>query len=102
MGEILREAGLMSAAGEAGLRGGGFLGIEALVRLRPDALLLTDGGASAEDQGAALLLHPALERLYPEQRRLRLPGTRAICGGPGLIEAIDSLAAQVWGLVAVR
>ncbi len=101
VGEILREAGLASAAGEAGLRGGGFLGMEALVRLRPDALLLTDGGgALAEDQGSALLLHPALARLYPESRRLRLPGTRAICGGPGLIEAIDSLASQVASLQA--
>jgi iron complex transport system substrate-binding protein len=106
VGEILREAGLTSAAGEAGLRGGGFIGLEALVRLRPDALLLTDGGTlaeggiSAEDQGSALLLHPALARLYPEARRLRLPGTRAICGGPGLIAAIDSLAAQVARLAA--
>ncbi len=107
IGEILREAGLMSAAGEAGLRSGGFLGVEALVALRPDALLLTDGGTLAEgggwaeDQGSALLLHPALARLYPEPRRLRLPGTRAICGGPGLIAAIDALAGQVAGLSAL-
>ena len=98
VGEILREAGLFSAAGEAGLRNGGFLGLETVVGLRPDVLLLTDRDLGAEDQGSALLLHPALAALFPESRILRLPGTRAICGGPGLIAALDALAAGVAAL----
>lgn len=102
IGEILREAGLLSAAGEAGIRMGGFLGLEAVVSLRPDALLLTDGERLAEDQGAALLQHPAIARMFPESRLLRLPGSRAICGGPGLVRALDSLAAQIADLPRPR
>ena len=45
------------------------------------------------DQGSYNLSHPALNALYPPQRRIILPPRYTICGGPALVEAFDYLAA---------
>ena len=49
----------------------------------------------AEDQGRALLLHPALQTLYPPARRIVIPERLTVCGGPMLVEALDRLAAEI-------
>jgi len=74
---------------------GGFAPLEAILSIHPDALLISDPGEHAEDQGRALLLHPALERLYPPSRRIVLPERLTTCGGPMVVEALDHLAAEV-------
>ena len=68
--------------------------LEKIIAQRPDALLLTREPTDAEDQGTALLAHPALEKLYPPERRIYLPERLTVCGGPMLAEAIDRLAAE--------
>jgi iron complex transport system substrate-binding protein len=93
LGDLLREAGLTNVAGELGLGIGGFARLEAVVLLRPDLLLLTREPDRAEDQGQALLLHPALARLFPPERRLVLGESLTVCGGPALAEALRRLAA---------
>lgn len=95
MSELLAQAGLANAAAELGLRAGGFVTLEAIVRLKPDAILVTRDDARAEDQGRAMLLHPALDRLFPPGRRIVVPEKLTVCGGPMLAEAMRSLAAQV-------
>jgi iron complex transport system substrate-binding protein len=92
---LLDTAGLANAAGEAGLTAGGFLGLEAIVKLRPDALVIGAERGEAEDQGSSLLLHPAVQALFPPARRIVLPDALFICGGPTLAETIDRLAGQV-------
>lgn len=90
-GELLALAGVqVNAPGVAGRRGG-FASIEAIIAARPDAILITGAALRAEDQGSALLEHPALTRLFPPERRLMLDDHLTVCGGPGLIEAMDRL-----------
>jgi iron complex transport system substrate-binding protein len=91
---ILEAAGLTNAAGELGLGAGGQVSLETVVALRPDALLLGETG-EAEDQGRALLEHPALAAAVPPERRITVPGRLTLCGGPGLVEAIDRLATEL-------
>ncbi|MCU0819596.1 MAG: ABC transporter substrate-binding protein [Beijerinckiaceae bacterium] len=93
MADILREAGLINVAGEMGLSIGGFARLEAVVLLKPDLLLLTREPDRAEDQGQALLLHPALARLFPPEKRIVLRESLTVCGGPALAEALRKLAA---------
>jgi iron complex transport system substrate-binding protein len=81
MGELMREAGLRH--GDETVSGGRFVGLEALVRMRPDALLTATADYVAGDQGEALLSHPAVA------------GRLVICGGPPLAEAMDRLAAAL-------
>ncbi|MGL5361735.1 MAG: ABC transporter substrate-binding protein [Bosea sp. (in: a-proteobacteria)] len=100
MSDLLRSAGLINVAGEAGLRAGGFMTLEAIVKLRPDALLISREDSRAEDQGRALLLHPAIVALFPPERRIVMPESLTVCGGPMLAEAMNRLARQLKGLKA--
>jgi iron complex transport system substrate-binding protein len=94
-GELLAAAGLANAGGASGRRSGGFMSLEAIVSLRPDAVLLAREDGAAEDQGQAMLLHPAIQALFPPERRIVVPESLTICGGPMLADAMDRLAAQI-------
>lgn len=100
--DLLKTAGLVNVAGEAGIRSGGFLTVEEIVMLRPDAILISRDADRAEDQGQAMLVHPAIADRFPAERRLILPEALTVCGGPMLVEAIDTLAAQIAALTPRR
>ncbi len=93
--DLLSKAGLVNVADEAGLAAGGFLTLEAIVRLRPDALLITRQDDRAEDQGRAMLLHPAITGLFPPERQIMIPESLTVCGGPMLTEAMTRLTDQL-------
>ncbi|WP_127079106.1 ABC transporter substrate-binding protein [Rhodomicrobium lacus] len=99
---LLAAAGLVNAAGDMGLSHGGFASLEAIVMTRPDFILVTNVRDSPRDQGEALLVHPALQKLYPLARRIVIPEPLTTCGGPMLADALDSLAAQVSALEASK
>lgn len=90
-GELLRAVGLVHAAAGSARAGGGLLGLERALALRPDWLLIGRDDPQAEDQGVALLAHPAVRRLIPPNRVLVLPGVLSVCGGPATIEALTHL-----------
>jgi iron complex transport system substrate-binding protein len=92
---LLATAGLSNAAADLGNKFGGFASLEAIVSLKPDFLLVTEAGDFAEDEGRAFLLHPALERFYPAEKRLVIPEKLTVCGGPRLSEALDRLASEL-------
>jgi iron complex transport system substrate-binding protein len=77
------------------LKLGGFASLETIVSLRPDLILLSDTGNVAEDQGTAFLLHPALEQLYPPDKRIVLPERLTVCGGPMLADALTTLVTEL-------
>ncbi len=68
--------------------------LEKLVATPPDYIVVASNVTRAEDQGSALLAHPALARLYPPARRIVLPDRLTVCGGPSLPAALDWLADQ--------
>lgn len=71
---------------------GGFLPLEKLLMMKPDMVFLKDPPRTPQDQGAIYVTHPALQALYPPQRRIDLPTRFTMCGGPALIAAFDYLA----------
>jgi iron complex transport system substrate-binding protein len=93
--ELLDVAGLGNAADDLGFQSGGFASLETIVQLRPDAILLTSDTSVSEDQGSALLLHPAIEKLFPPERRLVVPQQLTVCGGPMLAQAMRVLGDQI-------
>lgn len=95
LSSLLATVGLANAAGDLGLDRGGFVSLEAIVAARPDLLLVAEDNPSAEDQGKALLLHPAIEKAYPPDRRLVISDQLTICGGPMLPAALDRLAESI-------
>lgn len=95
LSSLLATVGLANAASDLGIASGGFAPLEAIVAARPDFILVAEAAPAAEDQGMALLLHPALERLYPPERRIVIPETLTVCGGPMLPAALDNLARAI-------
>jgi len=95
VGALLAETGLFNAAGELGFSFGGFASLEAIVSLKPDLLLVSQAGDVARDDGQAFLLHPALERFYPPEKRIAIPERLTECGGVTLAEALDVLTAEL-------
>ncbi|MDQ2079812.1 ABC transporter substrate-binding protein [Xanthobacteraceae bacterium Astr-EGSB] len=95
MSAILSAAGLVNASDELGFKAGGFASLEQVVMTRPDFLVVASERDFAEDQGVALLMHPAIEKLYPPGKRLLMPEKLTVCGGPMLAEALDWLTAEI-------
>jgi iron complex transport system substrate-binding protein len=92
---LLTETGLLNPAGDLGIASGGFASLEAIVSLRPDFIMVSEAGDRAEDDGRAFLLHPALQRFYPPEKRLVIPERLTVCGGVMLAEALDVLTAEL-------
>ena len=95
VGSLLGETGLRSAAGDLGFAFGGFASLEAIVNLRPDFIVVSQAGDTARDDGQAFLLHPALQRFYPPEKRIVIPERMTECGGVLLADALDALTAEV-------
>jgi iron complex transport system substrate-binding protein len=92
---LLANAGLVNAAGDLGIKSGGFASLESIISLRPDFILVSEDSGVAEDEGSAFLLHPALERFYPPSKRIVIPERLTVCGGPMLTEALEKLASEL-------
>jgi iron complex transport system substrate-binding protein len=92
---LLAETGLFNAAGDLGIGMGGYASLEAIVNLKPDLIVVAEAGDHAEDEGSAFLLHPALERFYPPDKRIVIPGRLTVCGGVMLAEALDMLVKEL-------
>jgi len=95
VGLLFAEAGLTNAAAELGVASGGFVPMEAIVSARPDLILVSSGGAFAEDEGRAFLLHPALQRFYPPSKRIVIPEQLTMCGSGLLADAFDLLVGEL-------
>jgi iron complex transport system substrate-binding protein len=95
LSSLLTETGLFNASGELGVAFGGFASLEAIVNLKPDFIVVSDAGDTAEDDGRAFLLHPALERFYPPSKRIVIPDRLTVCGGVMLADALDLLVAEL-------
>lgn len=95
IGSMLTETGLVNAAGELGFASGGFASLEAIVKLRPDLLVVSQAGGIARDEGHAFLLHPALERFYPPEKRIVIPEALTECGSVRLADALEVLVQQL-------
>jgi iron complex transport system substrate-binding protein len=92
---LLTETGLLNPAGDLGVAFGGFASLEAIVSLKPDFILVSEAGDRAEDDGRAFLLHPALQRFYPPEKRIVIPERLTVCGGVMLAETLDVLTAEL-------
>jgi len=93
--DLMRLAGLVNVGSETSARAGRFVSLEEIVMLRPDLILVSAEVDRPEDQGQALILHPAIAGNFPPERRLMLSEALTVCGGPGLIDAINALAARL-------
>jgi iron complex transport system substrate-binding protein len=95
---LLKELGVRNAAEQLGIGRLGQTSIESALKAQTDGLILFDPASRATDQGSAILLHPALNDIYPPSRRLAIPGRLVVCAGPALPMAIAELEVQLRNL----
>ena len=69
--------------------------LEAIVKLQPDFIVISNDSDFAEDEGRAFLLHPALEHFYPPSKRLVVPERLTVCGGPMVSDALDRIVSEI-------
>ncbi|MBO6675115.1 MAG: ABC transporter substrate-binding protein [Rhizobiales bacterium] len=91
-GDLLAALGVRLASEDLVGARGGFVDLETIVRAEPDLLITASFERESEDQGTALLAHPALAERYPRSQRIALPERLTLCAGPSLIEAIQHIA----------
>lgn len=96
--EIMATAGLRNAAADMGLQRTGRVDLEAIVRTRPDILLVDSLTPRLEDQGTYMLRHPALAAAVPRDRWIPMPQALVICGGPMTAEAVALLRTETAAL----
>jgi iron complex transport system substrate-binding protein len=92
--ELLNAVGLTNAGGDLAGARGGFVRLEQLMADPPDYLVVASPAARPQDQGEALLAHPALFSLFPAGKRIILPERLTVCGGPSLPAALDWLSTE--------
>jgi iron complex transport system substrate-binding protein len=93
-GELLSIAGFVNGGAPLAGTSGGFVPLERMIAAPPDYIVVASATRRAEDQGSALLAHPALAALFPPQKRIVLPEKLTVCGGPSLPAALDWLAGE--------
>jgi iron complex transport system substrate-binding protein len=98
---LLALTGIINAGAAIAGKTGGFVRLERIVASHPDFLVVAESRQAAEDQGTALLAHPALATLYPPSRRIILPSALTVCGGPSLPAAISWLSRQAARIATV-
>ncbi len=91
-GQIIDAAGFDNAAVEAGVAMGGFLPLELLAMLDPDALILGRRyrGASRSEE---ILDHPVVQKLREGRASGAITDRDWVCGTPHVLRAIESLGA---------
>ncbi|MEQ8658930.1 MAG: ABC transporter substrate-binding protein [Hyphomicrobiales bacterium] len=91
-GDLLAALGVRLASEDLVGARGGFADLETIIRAEPDVLITATLDRETDDQGSALLLHPALDERYPPARRIIMPERLTLCAGPSLIKAIEHIA----------
>ena len=89
--ELMRRVGLVNLATRLGRPALSRVSLEEMVAARPDYLIVETGTDRVDDEGSAMLHHPALAGIP----RLRLPEAWTVCGGPAYVLAAESLARQL-------
>jgi len=90
-GQILQAAGFENAAARAGFSSGGFLPLEILAMLDPDALITgrRHAGASRSEE---ILDHPVVSALRSGRATGAITDSDWVCGTPFVLRAIERLS----------
>ncbi len=89
--ELMRLAGLANDAAEHGLDRWGSLSVEALLRSRPDLLVLIDYHRGSPSLANAVFTHPALRELARRTPSVRIDAAHFACGLPQSLDAASTL-----------
>ncbi|MDB5457344.1 MAG: periplasmic binding protein [Caulobacter sp.] len=90
---LMTRAGFNNVAGRYGLRKWGNVPLEQLLADPPQVLLIGEAAPGSIGWGDRVMTHPALRALKGKMRQARFPERLLYCGGPVMIQTIETLAA---------
>lgn len=93
--DMMRRVGLVNLAGKLDRPALSKISLEEMALARPDFLLMDNSTRAVGDLGTAALHHPLLDRAVPLTRRLYIPQSLTVCGGPAYPRAVALLARQL-------
>lgn len=96
--EILRRAGMTNLAATLDIGAYQQISLERLALLDADVLIVDNEGFSEPALATRALRHPIVEALGRRMTIVSLPSRLWTCPGPGVVEAIERLAAATAGL----
>ena len=92
--ELAHLAGFGNAAVALGMTVSGLIAMERIIAHPPAYLIVAQDVRHPSDQGEAVLVHPALKRLFPPEKRLVIPDRLSICAGPSTPALIERLLSE--------
>jgi iron complex transport system substrate-binding protein len=93
--DVLQRLHLRNAAAQAGISGWGHWPLERLVQTPPEVLLLGYFEQNQAGSSGGYGQHPLVQRLLARLPSVRIAGTAWGCGGLEMVEAAESIAAQL-------
>ncbi|MBW8753188.1 MAG: ABC transporter substrate-binding protein [Sphingomonadales bacterium] len=89
--DLMHRVGLTNLAAKLGKPELSQMSLEELMAAQPDYLIVESGSDRVEDQGTEMLHHPLLRHI----KRLHVPQSWTVCGGPAYVLAARSLTRQL-------
>ncbi len=93
--EVVKAAGFRHLGTELALQGASKLPLEQLIYASPDRLMTWKSWSQYTGRATEILLHPALDRWFAEERRVAVDSRYWMCGTPFTVEAINQLKTQM-------
>ncbi|HEY3366334.1 MAG TPA: ABC transporter substrate-binding protein [Symbiobacteriaceae bacterium] len=98
MDGIIRRAGGVNAAAEAGIKGWQIISLEKVVELKPDVIIVTDHQVGQKDIGAELMAQPSLQSVpaIKNHKVISMPGRLVSTLSPWNVRGAEELAKLLW------
>jgi ABC-type Fe3+-hydroxamate transport system substrate-binding protein len=90
----MEAAGLRNIAVELGIRDYGRMGLEELIRARPDMIIFSSEQKKGKTVRGEVLDHPAIKKALPAVKAVTLPTFYLNCGSPASVEAVRILVGE--------
>jgi iron complex transport system substrate-binding protein len=91
---VMEAAGLRNIAVELGIKDYGRMGLEELIRARPDVIIFSGEQKKAKTVRGEVLGHPAIQKALPAVKTVTLPTLYLNCGSPASVEAVRILVKE--------
>lgn len=93
-GQMMERSGWSNAAALAGIQHFGQLSLESIIRLKPDALIVSPYSPGTYSRAQAMSKHPALLASGVNPHIINIPSRKTVCAGPWTIDVIEQLQAE--------
>lgn len=91
---VMEAAGLRNIAAELGIRDYGRMGLEELIRARPEVIIFSSEQTKNRTVRGEVLSHPAIKKALPGVKTVTLPTLYLNCGSPASVEAVRILVKE--------